>query len=368
MPRRGENIYKRRDKRWEGRFIAARKPDGKAVYHSVYGHSYAEVREKLRENIKKHNFCLQGENNTFAFYCRQWLDTAKLKCKPSTQNTYYNICRLHILPQIGEIEIKQISILHINRLLSEKSSLAPKTLSDILRVIKAILSFAESCGCAAPINLQSISVRVPSQSMRVLSVEEQKRLTMVLLENNSLYGMGIFLALSTGIRIGELCALKRCDLSFDDNTLHVGETMQRIQMHDSNHSPKTKVIFTEPKSKKSIRDIPLTAELVKLIKPFYYSLSENAYLVSGEANHFVEPRSLQYHFKKLAKAAGIENLNFHALRHSFATRCVECGVDVKTLSELLGHESVKFTLEKYVHSSMSLKRENMEKFSSYVFD
>lgn len=355
MPRRGENIYKRRDGRWEGRVLVESK------YHSVYAHSYSEVKQKLRDSVKP--TVKQTDRNTVSDYAAQWLAAVKLKCKPSTHNKYSNICKNHIVPLIGKYRMADLSSANIEEMLEKRSSLAPKTRSDILCVIKMIISYAQQCGCNCQLNLKALSIRIPKGTMRVLSVSEQERLNQQLIAENTLRSVGILLAMSTGIRIGELCALQRKDLSFDNGLLHIGATMQRIQTDGEN--TRTKIIISEPKSACSTRDIPLSEQHIRFFRQYYENMPERAFLLSGEIGRFVEPAALRYYFGKITNACKLEGVHFHTLRHTFATRCVEAGVEIKTLSEILGHENVKITLDRYVHSSVEFKRDNMEKLLAY---
>ncbi|MGN1340811.1 MAG: tyrosine-type recombinase/integrase [Oscillospiraceae bacterium] len=356
MPRRGENIYKRRDGRWEGRILSD------SGYHSVYAHSYSEVKQKLRI-YSITDKPTKANRQTVAEYAVQWLATVKLKCKASTHNKYYNICKNHIIPFIGKYRLAELSASHIEDMLEQRETLSPKTKSDILCVVKMIISYAQQSGCPCQINLKSLAIRLPKGSMRVLSVPEQQRLTEWLLAEQTLRSAGVLLALSTGIRIGELCALRRKDISFESGLLHIGSTMQRIQTDDP--VKRTKVVMSEPKSACSIRDIPLSEQHIAFFSQFYEDLPKEAFLLTGEVSHFTEPAALRYYFGKLTDACEFEGVHFHTLRHTFATRCVEAGVDIKTLSEILGHENVKITLDRYVHSSMDFKRQNMEKLCAY---
>lgn len=195
--------------------------------------------------------------------------------------------------------------------------------------------------------------------MRVLSPAEEKRLLSVLCRDVDRYKMGVFICLYTGIRIGELCALQWKNVSLGEKTIKIEQTMQRLQSVDFNAMQKTKIIVTEPKSYAAIRTIPLPEFVIDLIKPF--ACEPDAYLLSGDCDSVIEPRTMQNSFKLYLEEGCIEDANFHSLRHTFATRCVEAGFDLKTLSEILGHASVKITLDKYVHSSLQLKRNNMEK-------
>lgn len=357
MPRRGENIYKRRDGRWEGRILIGSR------YHSVYAHSYSEVKQKLRNYSDTTKSTAKANRQTVAEYAIQWLATVKLKCKASTHNKYSNTCKNHIIPVLGRYRISELTASNIEYMLEQLKSLSPKTRSDILCVVKMIISYAQQSGCSCQINLKALAIRLPKGTMRVLSISEQQRLTERLLAEQTLRSVGVMLALSTGIRIGELCALRRKDISFESGLLHIGATMQRIQLENSD--VRTKVVISEPKSACSIRDIPLSAQLISYFRQFYENLPDGAFLLTGEVSRFTEPAALRYYFGKLTEACELEGVHFHTLRHTFATRCVEAGVDIKTLSEILGHENVKITLDRYVHSSMDFKRQNMEKLCAY---
>ena len=174
---------------------------------------------------------------------------------------------------------------------------------------------------------------------------------------NDYTSSGILLSLYTGIRIGELCSLTIDDIDISINKLHVWRTLQRIPDRTSQKT-KTKLIFTEPKTKKSKRDIPLPCFVVEKIKEMNYS--EGSFLLSGTSTP-IEPRTLENRYKKFMEELNIAETTFHTLRHTFATRCVEAQFDIKTLSDLLGHSSVNITLNRYVHSSYQLKVENMNK-------
>lgn len=195
--------------------------------------------------------------------------------------------------------------------------------------------------------------------IRVFSLEEEKQLLEYLQNNMDLPALGILLCLFTGIRIGELCAMKWDDINLDERKMSVGKTMQRIRS-SSALERKTEVRIFEPKSICSVRIIPLPDVLIGLLEKFYIS---GAFLLTGSNSHFIEPRTMQNRFKKILAACGIEDANFHAIRHTFATRCVELGFDTKSLSEILGHASVAITMNRYVHPTMTLKRENMNRFS-----
>jgi integrase len=194
--------------------------------------------------------------------------------------------------------------------------------------------------------------------MRVLTPLERESLIGILMEDMDSFKFGVFLALYTGIRIGELCALQWKDIDFARATLKVRKTIQRIQNTDSHATSKTKIVISEPKSKSSIREIPLTSSIMEIAWKFVSF--PDSYILTG-TGRYIEPRTMQNHFKLYVKQSGISDANFHALRHTFATRCVKVGFEIKSLSEILGHASVNITLNRYVHSSFELKRSNMSK-------
>lgn len=196
-----------------------------------------------------------------------------------------------------------------------------------------------------------------------MSKEVQNRLVKYLLKDTDYTKLGILLCLYTGIRIGELCALRLEDILIQEKTMRITKTMQRLQTL-SNVDSKTKIVITTPKSISSQREIPLPDFLIKIIVGFNYNTKD--YILTGANNRYIEPRTLEYRFKSILKRCGLENYRFHQLRHRFATQCIELGFDVKCLSEILGHSSVNITLNRYVHSTMELKKNNMEKLQHSI--
>ena len=214
--------------------------------------------------------------------------------------------------------------------------------------------------------IEIVYPKVPKNEMRVLSVEEQTRFVKYLLEDIDECKFGVLLALLTGIRIGEVCALRWENVSIKEKTIKVNATMQRLRDLEGEGKTKTKIVISEPKSDTSVRVIPLTDYAVNLCKSVLCSNS-SAFVLTGDADRFVEPRTMQYKLERYTEECGLEGVHFHTLRHTFATRCVEVDFEIKSLSEILGHSSPRITLERYVHSSMELKRSNMNKLSAIGF-
>lgn len=372
MARKGLNIYKRKDKRWEGRYIKGYKENGTICYGYCYGKTYREVKQKLEEAKL---LVMQGQekesknHKKFSNYCDEWLSLHRVKLKESTYIKYDSMIRKHIKPFLGEYDEYTLSSLVIEQfthLLLHQKKLSNKTVKDILLLLHEILQYANKYSQ----RFRFIEIQYPKmeyKEMRVLNKEEELSLVTYLLEDMNAYKFAILLSLMTGLRIGEVCALKWKHINFKEKTLKVEATMQRLKKLEQDTSQKTRIITTQPKSNQSIRVIPLTDSILKLCRQFYVS-DLDAYILTGSPIHFIEPRRLQYHLAKYTKACGLQDVHFHTLRHTFATRCVEVDFEIKSLSEILGHTSVKITLERYVHSSLALKRDNMNKlsFDSYI--
>lgn len=350
MPRRGENIYKRKDGRWEARYVKEITADGKKKYGSVYANSYKEVKAKQQlcifQPTENHNLIRITVSELIA----EWLSSMKNQVKPCTYQKYECVCRNHIISDLGTIAVRCISrftIMSFTERLLEKN-LSAKTVNDILIVFGLALKYAqETYSITTPkINY----VKEHQKEMRVFSVREQQVITNYLLQQIDIHKFGVLLALYTGMRIGELCALQWEDIT--DEHIVINKTMMRIK----NEQSKTEVKIGSPKSESSNRIIPTPKCLLPMINQF----RSNGYVLSNDKLKYTEPRLMQIKFGQMIAECNIEKTNFHALRHTFATRCIEAGVDVKTLSEFLGHSDVKTTLNRYVHSSFELKQKSME--------
>lgn len=371
MSRTGENIYKRKDGRWEGRYIKERSLTGKAIYGYVYAPTYHELKEKMSEIIyhKKNNHVI-SKDITFKNISQEWLLSIYPHIKESTANKYNNMLNNYILPFFGNYLIRsltnEIVQAFCNNLLLEggnkKEGLSPKTVADCLTLLRSIMQYSVNNGYATTCNFKSVIIKQNMKKIRVLSRLEQEQLCTYLYSNLNEKNIGILLCLFTGLRVGEICALKWKDISIADQTLHIHQTMQRIQTR--NESKKTKILISSPKSSTSIRTIPLPEKIIHLL--LRYEKSRESYLLSGLEDSYVEPRIMQKHFHKVTSECSIDSANFHTLRHTFATRCVELGFDVKSLSEILGHSSVNITMNRYVHPSMELKKQNMKRLSELI--
>lgn len=372
MPRKGENIYKRKDGRWEGRYLK-RTPDGRSRYGYVYAPTYREVREKLRKAAVLWESTAARRKTpplSLSSVAHRWEDNLSGQVKESSFVKYHSIITNHILPTLGDLSVEEmtheiIESFSISLLRGERTGnpLSPRTVSDILSVLRSILRFARRTGATVPCDGSSVRIRRPAVDIRVLNRQEQELLCRYLYNNISPRNAGILLSLFAGLRVGEVCALRWEDIALEDRVLHVRHTMQRIQNLDPT-GPRTRVVITAPKSASSARTIPLPEDLTNILTTL--PGERRGFFLTGEENHYSEPRIMQNHFRRVLGEAGIGDANYHALRHTFATRCVELGFDVKSLSELLGHSTVGMTMDRYVHPSLEHKRENMQRLSGLL--
>ena len=373
MPKKGENIYKRKDGRWEGRYIKHHTPEGKAKYGYVYARTYTAAKKLLLDKqIANENGSLESTGKTICYdqVLNEWMQHIHLQVKESTYSRYFHLVRNHIKPELGSYQLNRINSQLIERYVEQllnngrldgTGGLSPKTVSDITAIIKSSMEFARYHNYNISCDLSRLSIKKNFHKIRVLSLQEQSDLTTILEQNTDFCKLGVLISLYTGIRLGELCALCWENIDMEQNILKISKTLLRIQNTDTRVHTKTKIIITEPKSQYSIREIPLPAFLMKLLS--HYHQTSDAYVLTGQTDKYLEPRTVQNRFKSYIRDANLSDANFHSLRHTFATRCVELGFDVKSLSEILGHASVNITLNRYVHSSFGLKKDNMEKLS-----
>lgn len=362
MPRRGENIYHRKDGLWEARYPKGVDEFGKTKMGSVYGHSYKEAKEKRLDILSQISLIPQTSSKrsiTLSALVQEWMYINQSRIKPSTYQKYNNFFKNHIANRIGKYQIIYLSPIAIKQYTDSKlkEGLSPTTINNILVFIHTCMKYGNR-QYGLPI-FDMIYLKQTKKEMRVLSLEEQRKLTSYLMLNTDIYKLGVLVALYTGMRIGELCALKWGDIQ--DGVVTVNKTMQRLQSVNGSVS---QVVVGEPKSASSIRRIPLPPYICEIVETFRQPDDHN--FMSRLYHPVIEPRVLQYQFKKQLKACNIDNANFHALRHTFATRCVESEIDIKTLSEIMGHSDVVVTVGRYVHSSFEQKQRSMAKLRLIV--
>lgn len=375
MGRRGENIRKRKDGRWEARIICGYDLKGKAKYRSLYGKTYLEVKSKRNQMIQNDFASVSGEDGkdgskkrvTFEQVMREWLASKKGFVKESTFVHYTLILEKHIFPDLGGYCFSALTSEIINDFLRKKlncgrldgkGGLSSKTVTDIRSVLLLGLEFARQNEYPCVVNTKVFCPKNRQPSIKVMTREEQCRLEKYLFSHPEPLELGILTALYGGLRIGEVCALCWGDFQFENGTLQVNKTMLRIQNLNTNEPQKTKILIDCPKTMNSCRLIPLPSFILDFLAR--HKCDNSAYILTGNIT-YMEPRVCLSKYKQILKQAGLKSFTFHTLRHTFATRCVEMGFDTKSLSEILGHANVNTTLQRYVHPSMEIKKEQMEK-------
>ena len=371
MPRRGEHIHKRKDGRWEARYKCGITDTGKAIYKSVYAKTYAEVKEKQQRGIAAYRRgSIQKGNITFGEAVTLWQEVNRSRHKGATNVRYVNLIEKHIRPDLDGIKISQLSSMFLSNFmnrkletgrLDKKGGLSPAYVRSIMLVIRSVIDFAINEKLCPTIPVKIHPPTIQKKELEILSVSEQGMLEMRLLENLDETALGIYLSLRVGLRIGEVCALKWCDIDLTNAVMHVRATIARVPSDSADGSTKTKLIRDTPKTKASLRDIPISENIIRVMQKMQKKCVSE-YVVSSTPD-FVSPRTFEHRFHRILAENNIRNINFHALRHTFATRCVEAGVDIKSLSEILGHSNAAITLNTYVHSSMERKREQLEKLN-----
>lgn len=299
---------------------------------------------------------------------QEWQDSRKGLVKESTYANYRNLIDTHLAPDIGSADLSSISIEMLDNYLKGKlcsgrldgkGGLSPKTVYELRSILILTLEYAKRRGysCSAADN-RLFCPKGRKPQIKVFTMVEQRRLEEYLFKEASPFSMSILITLYSGLRIGELCALKWGDIHLNNGIISISRIIIRIRDLSPDAPSKTKVIIDMPKTECSNRIIPLPDFIVEYLNRFRQG--EDIYLLTG-TEKFMEPRACLNRYKQVLAKAGLEDFTFHTLRHTFATRCVENGFDVKSLSEILGHANVNTTMQRYVHPSMELKRKEMNR-------
>lgn len=290
----------------------------------------------------------------FSALSDEWLESRRGEVKPSTLSNYWVLSRKHLLPVFGEMYVRDITSEDVAVFLSslEEQKLSPSTRRSIQFVLQMILRYGEEQGLCGPIHFPSLPHK-PRESVTALTDAEFSTLELWLTEHLDHCHSGILLCMYTGMRIGEVCALRWGDVDLREGTVSVGRTLQRIADKDG-----SRILIDSPKSRNSMRIIPLPRQILSVLEPL--AGAPDDYLLTG-SELYMEPRCLQRRFQRCLEQAGLRPIKFHALRHTFATRCVALTLDPKTLSYILGHSDVSTTMNVYVHPSKEQIRGFMER-------
>lgn len=377
------SIVKRKDGRFMGRYTLDNKR------YAIYGTSYEDVRIKLTEilsNIDKGIHSVHSEQ-TISVWLREWLETYALPTvKQSTYVSYESYVRLHLSPALGAIKLTALSIEQLQKFFNQKqTALSPKSLRNIYNMLHNCLEQAVINGHLIHNPLQGVKLpSVPKKEVTILSLSEQSSLHSAVKTSPTTATFGIIFTLSTGIRLGELLGLQWNDLDYDNHTIHIRRTVGRLpKVDDSGNLIKkkagiqtTELVTRSPKSSTAQRTIPLFPQVWNDLMAYYItqqkmlrasgvSLTPTTPIFSTTSGTVYEPRTYEDLFKRSLKAANLPNINFHALRHTFATRALEAGMDIKVLSAILGHAQASTTLNLYAHALPDHKKDSMDKMGAF---
>ena len=362
MPKRranGEgNIRKRKDGRWEGRYTVGHDPEtGKAIIKNVLGKTQAEVKEKLKKAIEENVGIDYGRAKTYTV--GKWLEVwyenyAKIKMRPSTYLTYHGYIENHIKPQLGKIPLNDLTTLHlqqfykkllaegrVERIESQKQpkGLSAKTVRNIHQIISSALKLASE---------QRLIVRNPADGCALPKVEHKEMKTLTADQLSAFFrearDSGVYelyyLDLTTGLRRGELLGLKWTDVDLDRGVLKIQRAISRQN---------GKVVEAPLKTKNAYRTLPLSADAIDVLKMQKCKVGNSEWVFPSPSGGPMSPDSVLHMLQRVLKRAGLPRIRFHDLRHTFATMALQNGVDVKTVSSMLGHYSAGFTLDTYAH-------------------
>jgi integrase len=377
------SIVKRKDGRYMARYTMGDKR------YAIYGSSYAEVRKQLTETLAgiEKGSHIVSTGYTVSQWLREWLTTYALPTvKQSTYISYESYVRLHLEPALGTNRLTTLTVELLQRFFNQKKqTLSPKSLRNIYNMLHNCLDQAVTNGYLVRNPLQGVKLpQVTKKEILILTQEEQNALHMVAQESHTIATFGIIFTLSTGIRMGEMLGLQWGDVDYTNHTIRIRRTVGRLQKVDESGKlipktagvPTTEIVARSPKSVTAQRTIPLFSQVWNDLMTYYKKqqdllraqgipLTPTTPIFSTPLGLVYEPRTYEDLFKRTLKAAGVQDINFHALRHTFATRALEAGMDIKVLSSILGHAQASTTLNLYAHALPDHKRQSMEKMSSF---
>ena len=297
-------------------------------------------------------------SKTFNELATLWKADKKQYVKKSTFATYSVLLKNHLIPAFGhntEITEETVQKYVLTKL---NEGLSKKTIKDLIVILKMILRFGSKYKMA---EYHNIEIKFPTERenppLQILSISSQRTIMQHIKENFNFHKFGIYICLASGIRIGEICALKWKDLDIENGVIIINKTIQRI--YSAGISKRTELIIDTPKSKNSIREIPMTKELISMLKPLKKVVNGDFYIITNSSRP-TEPRTYRNFYYRFMRSLNMPVLKFHGLRHSFATRCIESRCDYKTVSVLLGHSNISTTLNLYVHPNMEQKKRCIE--------
>lgn len=335
-----------------------------------------EIIEKIKRNQAK-------KRVKFIDLRNEWLINKKIEIKESTYSNYAYTTRKYLIPTFKNLTIKELERYDYSTFVEKLvENLSPKTTEDIVIKLKSILNYANDVYGASISEKKIKSPKVHNEPLKILSRKECERLEKTCKEDNSLQSIGILIALETGLRIGEICALKWKNIDVENRVIKVRQTLQRIYREESElkaeekienkndsksyeannkaRTSRTKILMNTPKSENSIRNIPINDKLYRVLIQYKKTLNDEDFVLTGSKKKYYEPRTYENIFRRMLLKSKVKKYNFHILRHTFATNCINAGMDIKALGEVLGHSEVNTTM-RYTHTSYDTTKKYLEK-------
>ncbi len=381
MSKRGNgegSVCRRPDGRWQGSITIGRDDRGRLIRKYFYGKTRKETSEKLNrviEELRDNRFINKSDNPTVEQWCHEWLWSYKRNSvKQKTFDQYETILRTHIIPDIGDIRLADLKTMHIQRIINKMydSGLSHRTIEVMKIVMHAALKQAQRNKLVGENVCENVVLpRKQPKRIRVLNEDEQTKLIAALKDNY--IGRGLLFALYTGMRRGEVLALKWSDYDKNEKTISITKALSRVRTYNKNGN-KTMLTVTTPKTDTSIRTVPLIDKAVELLAEHkrkqerymelvgdYYT--DNDLIFSSSRGDYLDPGNFNRKLNKTVKKIGIPRISPHVLRHSFATRGLEAEVSLKAMQELLGHSSITVTGDIYTHILKEQKRKEISKLN-----
>lgn len=381
MSKRGNgegSVCRRPDGRWQGSITIGRDDRGRLIRKYFYGKTRKETSEKLNraiEELRDNRFINKSDNPTVEQWCHEWLWSYKRNSvKQKTFDQYETILRTHIIPDIGDIRLADLKTMHIQRIINKMhdSGLSHRTIEVMKIVMHAALKQAQRNKLVGENVCENVVLpRKQPKRIRVLNEDEQTKLIAALKDNY--IGRGLLFALYTGMRRGEVLALKWSDYDKNEKTISITKALSRVRTYNKDGN-KTMLTVTTPKTDTSIRTVPLIDKAVELLAEHkrkqerymelvgdYYT--DNDLIFSSSRGDYLDPGNFNRKLNKTVKKIGIPRISPHVLRHSFATRGLEAEVSLKAMQELLGHSSITVTGDIYTHILKEQKRKEISKLN-----
>lgn len=323
--------------------MTVRKYLGTTATITVTNRHSTKTAEEMRSKSVKRNETNESTSELFGDFANEWLELVREKTKPSTYSKYRRDCEKFIVPILGKLKLADISKDDIKRFTESLSGVAPSSVNAMISEINLVFTYAKSCGIKNSLDLRSFKTSSKKEAVKTISESEYSTFKEYLLSNIDLTKAGILLLAETGIKAGELCALKKCDINFENRLLHIENTVQRLQTEDG----RTEVLITRLNGGNAVRDIPLSEKLFGLLIPLYESLDDDSFILTGTVKN-TEVRALSYRLKSCLTQCGLgQSISFNILRDSYLVRRVNAGDSLSAIAVAMGYSSPEQVQERY---------------------